>query len=601
MLFGIIFTFLILDIGIRFILWKDIGFVSYRSFSPLAFSVSYVFVVLLLMFLFPKKFKIMYISLAIISNIYLLCQMVHFKILGSFFSIVSLFSVTEGVDYFDYALKCIDSKMLILILLSLLSIIVVLILEKKVKLFRKLEFTLCKKMIMILSTVLLVFIFRLGAIYKLGDSVSSDTWDVWKVPKNIYDDFSNKNRSFMVSGLYEYPVRDIYLYIKQIISFDTKKDVEEIDEYICDVDLELKNNEYTDIFKDKNLIMIMMESIDEMLVNEQVMPTLSYLAQSGINFENRYAPFFGGAMTINSEFASISGLYSVTSEKPIYNYSDNDFSYSLPLLFKNAGYTVNSIHMNDGEFYNRRVFHRSLGFDNHFSLDNLGFSADFVYDTNIALNDDSYNLISSSDRFMTFITTYSAHVPYVDSVMCDKLIVGNDSLIIDDNEELTCLRLLANETDNFIKILLQRLEDDDILDDTVLVLFSDHYSYGYSEINKDRGIYDSNLIQKTPLIIWSKDIETNNVLKMVDTADIPVTLFNMFGIDYNPKLYVGTDVFSDYHDDFVYFSDYSWYDGNIYSKDCEESDYVKNISSIVNDKINFNKKVIRSNFYNYYK
>ena len=482
---GVMFTFLILDVGIRCFLWKDVGFVSYRSFSPLAFSVSYVLILLMFIFLFPKKFKVMYITGAVIFNIYTFAQMLHFKILSNFFSVVSLFLAGEGAEYLSYIFSSIDIKMLALVLVSILSVVVVLFLEKKFLLFEEYKATKKKNVLVIVFTLILIVGLRNRAMFKLGDAVSNKAWDSWKVPRNIYDNFNDKNKSLMVSGMYEYIVRDAYLYVKRLVNPDAKKDIEVIDKYISSSDLEYETNKYTGIFKDKNLIMIMMESIDESLVNKEVMPTLTKLAKNGFNFKNRYAPFFGGAMTINSEFASISGLYSIVYDKAIYNYNENDFKYSLPSLFKENGYTVNSIHMNDGNFYNRNNFHASLGFDKHYALYQQSFEGNFVFDSQIASNDDSYDLIKFSDKFMTFITTYSAHVPYTNSDMCKKLIDDNKDLVVDD-EELTCLRLLANETDNFIKVLIDRLEEDDLLDDTVLVLFSDHYSYGYSGITEYR-------------------------------------------------------------------------------------------------------------------
>ena len=108
------------------------------------------------------------------------------------------------------------------------------------------------------------------------------------------------------------------------------------------------------------------------------------------------------------------------------------------------------------------------------------------------------------------------------------------------------------------------------------------------------------MIQKTPLVIWNNGMKKKSVDLMVDTADIPVTLFNLFGIKYNPNFYMGTDVFSDNHENFVYFSDYSWFDGEIYSKEYEEeTDYVKEISSKVSEKIDINGRIIKSNYYHY--
>lgn len=597
--FGILFTFLILDVGMRYLFWRDVGFVSYRSFSPLLFSISYILLLLILMTIFYNKRKIIYVVFGIMANVYFIAQFLCYKILGNFFSIVNLFSAGEASDYLEYAFQNVDDKMLILVLLSILSIIIVLILDKKVIIsyfYKSKKY----KVVSVVITLVLFIICRIGGIYKLGSSVSNGAWDSWKIPRNVYDNYSNNNRSFMVSGMYEYIFRDAYLYLKKRVNPNTKQNVEDINKYLDTLDIELEDNDYTGIFKNKNLIVIMMESIDDWLVDEEVMPTLSKLSNSGINFTNRYAPFFGGAMTINSEFASVSGLYSVVSEKAIYNYNNN-FDYSLPSLFKENGYIVNSIHMNNAEFYNRKNFHLSLGFDHHFALYNMGLKSDFSFDSNIILDDDSFELIISKDKFMTFITTYSAHVPYSGNSMCDKLKEKNIDLLVEGDEELSCLRLLANDTDKFLELLIKRLDENNLLNDTVLVMFSDHYSYGYSDVAKIKNTDNNNLIQHTPFVIWSNDVNGRVVDAIVDTADIPVILFNMFGIDYNPKLYMGTDVFSSYHENFVYFSDYTWYDGVNYSEDIEVNDYSKKISEIVSEKININSKIISSDYYNYYK
>ena len=88
---------------------------------------------------------------------------------------------------------------------------------------------------------------------------------------------------------------------------------------------------------------------------------------------------------------------------------------------------------------------------------------------------------------------------------------------------------------------------------------------------------------------------------ITDTADIPMTLLNMFDIEYNPKLYMGTDIFSKEHENFVYFNDYTWYDGQVYSKkEATDSEYVKKISEKVNQKIDINQKIIVSDFYKTY-
>ena len=83
--------------------------------------------------------------------------------------------------------------------------------------------------------------------------------------------------------------------------------------------------------------------------------------------------------------------------------------------------------------------------------------------------------------------------------------------------------------------------------------------YGYSDANyvalKKNVSNDPKALQNTPFIIWSKDIKHKEVNTILDTADILPTLLNMLGIEYNPMNYIGEDVFSKYHDNFVWFSD----------------------------------------------
>ena len=46
----------------------------------------------------------------------------------------------------------------------------------------------------------------------------------------------------------------------------------------------------TGIFKDKNLILIMVEAFDMIAINEKLTPTLYKLSTEGLNFDNYYTP-----------------------------------------------------------------------------------------------------------------------------------------------------------------------------------------------------------------------------------------------------------------------------------------------------------------------
>lgn len=350
-----------------------------------------------------------------------------------------------------------------------------------------------------------------------------------------------------------------------------------------------------------------MESVDSWLINEDVMPTLTKLSKEGWNFTNRYAPTFGGGQTINSEFAANTGLYALENSKAIYNFDKNNYEYSIANLMKKEGYTVNSIHANTAKFYNRNNFHRALGYENHYPLSDmkeLDQKYDYFLDSSITKNDDVFNLITSSDKFMTYITTYSPHLPYdKNNPNCEKNLYGLDNKKI--GTELSCIYNLARDTDEFLRILIERLEEEQILDDTVLVLFTDHYMYGYSDVNyiqEEKNVDNLNLIQNVPFIIWNNNIKKKKIDTIMDTSDILPTTLNLFDIKYDPRYYVGTDVFSKNHEKFIYFANNVFYDGNLYynGKDKvtdKNKEYIESTLEIINKKMWINKQIILGDYF----
>ena len=595
-----ILSLLIPEIGTRLLLYKDINFVPFIYLPSILFTISYILIILLIYYIKPKLGKIIYIIFTIIFNIYSFAQMLHFQILDRIITITDILVADQGTGMIGYIIRQIKYHHILIILLSIILLII------SVKLMNKKEnkaIAKNRKIKIVLLTIVLILSTRYLAVLSLGNKVDDNAWNFWNTEKNIYIDYNSTSRSYIVSGIYEYFFRDIYTYFRDLTKEKNNNEVEEINNYINNLNYELEVNEYTNIFKDKNVIMIMLESIDSWLVNEEIMPTLTNIKNTGINFTNRYSPSFGSGSTINTEFASLTSLYASVTNKPIYLYDDNNFDYSLPNLFKNNGYSVNSVHMNTGSFYNRENFHLTLGFENHYALSDLIDNTNFEYDTNLIKNNDSYNYIINKDNnFLTFITTYSAHVPYINNQLCNNL--DTEQFKIKNDEETTCLRALANETDNFLKLLIESLKKDNLLDDTILVLYTDHYAYGYSDTSIWTNIKDTKLSQNTTFVIWNNNIEHKNIDTFCDTVDIPVTLFNMFGINYNPNIYMGTDIFSKNHENFAYFNDYSWINKDIYytgNKTNYDINIIKDISNKVNNKIKTNEKIINSNYYEYYK
>lgn len=608
---GMFISFYILDVALRIFSNQYVAFYNWKELSPNLFTFSWIFLFIGILYLLPKKAKmITYSILVIISNILVYAEYLHYSILKRFFTFSDILLTKEGSDYFLYAISKTSFKIILIIIISLLCMVITLYLIKKTEEISKNKYYYLS---MILITIVLVSGTRILALNCLGKAAKDPlSWEAAYKNKNIYLDYNNQNKSFELSGVYELFFRSTYLYFRDNILLNRNKMIAEINDEINDnkklsssVMSTIDDDNYYGILKGKNVIYILMESVDSWLVTKDVMPTLYNLEQTGLNFTNRYSPSFGGGQTINSEFAMNTGLYAVENSKAIYNYDKNTFSESLASKLKDNNYSTISVHANSGSFYNRTYFHQALGYDKHYALADMGNinHTDYNYynDSSLVKNDEVYNLIVREEPFFSFIISYSAHVPYDDTN--DRCISNPYNLNVEGNKELSCIRNLAHETDEMLRILIERLKKDNLLDNTVLVLATDHYAYGYSDqasIKKYKNTNNDYLLQKVPLVIWSPNLKHNNIDTLIDTADILPTLLYMMGIDYNEDYYIGTNVFSSNHDNFVYFSSDTFYDGKtLYdsnTKNINNANIDETIKTI-RKKIDLNNKFIISDYF----
>ena len=198
---------------------------------------------------------------------------------------------------------------------------------------------------------------------------------------------------------------------------------------------------------------------------------------------------------------------------------------------------------------------------------------------------------------MDLIVTMAGHGPYNRSNgLCEDL---NDN-------ELNCLKELAGRTDRLVDRLIKKLEDDNLLDDTVIILYTDHQAYGYNypdsyldtltEIDPDKNI------KTIPFIIYSKSLSNESFDEIfVNDIDLVPTIFNLFGIDFNPNYYIGTDLFYKKRENMLIFSDGSWYKDGIYSPqytDSENDEFKKN-STYAYETMNLNNMILSNNYYKY--
>ena len=408
----------------------------------------------------------------------------------------------------------------------------------------------------------------------------------------------------MVSGMYEYNIRNL------IMTYSKNKDtLTKEEENVLNANFEsnisAKENDYTGAFKGKNLIIVQLESIDNFLLDKDIMTTFYKISQNSLNFVNHYSFTSGGGSTFNSEFMINTGYSTAYNyNMNAYSFSKNAYPYSLPNLLKNDGYESNVFHMNSGEYYSRKVNYKSFGYNDYYGLKDLNIYHDneFWLDTELIKNETFNNKIFKNDKLsLSYIITYSAHMPFkTNKGTCQKL--TNETGLT----EFECLKLQAKETDDMIKLLFENLKENNQLDNTVVILVSDHYLYTL----EDKTLLDkyketsNNLINHTPFVIWSNGQIKKTIKDVNSQLDILPTILNLFGIEYNVNNYIGRDIFSKDFDPLVFFPDGSWYNGSTYVANGEyqsgkkiSNEKLQKYNNIVKNKMNLNDAVLKSNYF----
>jgi phosphoglycerol transferase MdoB-like AlkP superfamily enzyme len=377
-------------------------------------------------------------------------------------------------------------------------------------------------------------------------------------------------------------------------------------------------NEYTGIFKGKNLIFIVAEGFSPIAVNEELTPTLYKLVNSSFVFNNYYQPIFN-CSTSDGEFISSLSILPGVSTCSMKSTSDVYLPYSLGNIMKKYNYTTTAIHGWTYTYYQRNKTLPNLGYTYYgydryktgyrYALDGI---TDMWPTSDIDVINSSYDLYSSSTPFMTYYMTISGHLPY-NFTGGNSISTKNKSLVENINASDSIKAYIASqiELDKSIELLMEKLESDGILDDTVIVLTADHYPYGLSteDISSYGGyIKDENFdLYKNNLIIYNSGMETVEVNKYTSSLDLLPTILNLFGVEYDSRLLIGRDIFST-SEDLVIFNNKSWITSkgqynyltkgftSFNSSEVDE-EYIEKMNKIVDNKFKMSKLLISEDYY----
>lgn len=381
-----------------------------------------------------------------------------------------------------------------------------------------------------------------------------------------YNTMYDARRTYDICGIYQLTFRDVWIHdlypLTPAYQSTLQDQTKEINTYFAQRDTGGKN-EMTGIFQGKNVVLVLMESMDDWMITQEDTPTLYRLMDESINFTDFYTPSYGTARTINSEFCVNTGIYLPTNGNYVFDYVTNEFNQSFASQAADNGYTAEVFHYNSPDFYSRGVFEPAMGYNAYNCYADYVTDKDALYDDCLLFDIPELNeLFFREGQTLNTIITRSAHLSYVyNEVLSHYALKEYPSYRGKyDSQEEGCARVKARLVDDMFTRLLEELRVHGQLENTVIIGVTDHYTYGYKnteELYALSGVEDTLLLEKTPCFVWSADGPAITVEKTLNTADFLPTMLNLLGFD-SPYSYLGRDAFDPSYEGYALFSDGSW-------------------------------------------
>ena len=403
---------------------------------------------------------------------------------------------------------------------------------------------------------------------------------------------------------------------EELAKKESNNNYKTLNNYLLSQPIEDKND-YTGIYKNKNLIVIMMESTTNIILNEKYYPNMYKLYSEGMSWTNNYSPR-NSCSTGNNEISGMTSLFTINNACTANLYRNNKYPESIFSLFNNAGYETSSYHNYTDQYYYRSIIHPNMGSGHFYGVQELGIPYSNVYQewpSDVELVEKVLELTKDQDKYMVWLTSVTAHQPYTQSSEYgDKYL----DLFSDTNYDISLKRYMSKlkEFDNAIGELLKGLEAQGKLDDTVIVLYGDHYPYGLQSnvLNTyfDYDVTENLQTDRTPFIIYNSEHKGAKFDTYTSYINIVPTIANLWDFtDYDPRLYFGKDILSNNYEDRVIFADGSWQDDKAFynattgkisyfsANNTYTDDEVVKINSTVKQRINMSNLAIKTDYFNY--
>lgn len=506
--------------------------IAQMYFSPPPFICHILFVVIIMAIglCFKGRGRLTYyIIINLFVSMLLWSDLVYYREYGGFLTVEYLFhmgSFNPGdVNLFKH-IHFVD-------ILFFIDVIVLLVIAIKYKEYYKGKFNSIGKNILTSAIVIVlsvVYIYRVHVYIDVDDKTNgnmiflSTTWAPFQTMSNM-------------SPL-GYHAFDIYNHfsankIKEL----SAEDMNDIDNWYKENDENLPDNDYKGILKGKNVIFLQVESLESFVINEtvdgqEITPNINKILKNSYYFNNIYENVNNGT-SADGDFISNTSLYPIRKGAVYFRYAFNDYN-SLAKILESENYRTISVHPEKSGNWNWRTNHKNFGFETTYDVN------DYEVDETIGpgLSDGSFyrqtvDLIKNEETpFLLHAATLTSHGPF--DMPEDK-----KELNLSDGIKDTILGAYFQSihyVDTEIGNLIKDLDDNNLMNNTVLVIYGDHagpHKFYQDQIDEIDGIKDQwkNPEKKVPFIIYNPSI--NGEIKDVigGQTDIMPTVLYSLGVE----------------------------------------------------------------------
>lgn len=487
-LYYIIQTFFLIDnLALMYCLRSAIDIDIMKDIYPI---ISILIIVLVLFFAFGFGFKNLFVSLVtLLVCAYLSSQSNYYLQNKTYysFSFEMMFKYTDKVP------------IIAVIVIFVVTVLACIFIKKKYDI----EYTYNPSRLLILGVVVLaalpIYLFR----YEMNRSLAHQKYDISEQPYYNYYYLDDVKQVADDYGLLNYLCRDIE--VQKETAKDNSASIKEINKYFSKK--KATTNEYTGLFKDKNIIIIESIALDLDKINEMNTPTINEIVKNGVSTNYFINPLFYNKKGDIDFMANTSIVPYGQDKNTIYSVDRNTFKTTLSKGFVGNDYFTQYF-IGDYQIYENvgNLAMNAYGYDEFYDCTSLGGDSGMSNEDLCDKVAGMLSYFSSVDqKYMALVNTYS-----------------NDNIgqLEEGIKEIYDTIYNCGQKDNYVIVLMSSYNED------IKPIFT---------------IYDC---------AEEKTLKADITNKPITSLDLLPTLFNLFGFDN--KYAFGSDILDNNNPGFAF-------------------------------------------------